>query len=326
MVKSSLSVNNKYTKTYTENRESKMGKPVDSVVIACFKKDMRLVRACVASVKYWHPDANIFLLKDYVHGDFDTTEIEKYYGAKVFETEMKHFGWPWSKLAILLKKESGRYLFLDSDTVFLGKVLDKLSSYSADIIVTGIEEPNKNAHNVNAHYIQMDELAKIDKDYEYPGFCFNGGHIVMTSGILKKDDFKPAISFEPQIMNNYPQIFKHGDQGALNYTFAKLHQNGKIKLQYADFWIWPGLEQVNEIDLNSIKQKQGLPYIMHWAGIKPVDIRRYKRYDIFSFYEEEYYKKIPLALLKKVTRSTIQMCITQAKIFSYKLRGIKYAR
>ena len=37
---------------------------IDSIVIACFKKDLHLMRICVASIRYWYPDVDIWLLKD----------------------------------------------------------------------------------------------------------------------------------------------------------------------------------------------------------------------------------------------------------------------
>lgn len=299
---------------------------IKKVVVACFKKDMYLLRPCIASINYWYPDAEIYLLKDYKQGDFDTSEIEKYFNAKVFDTKMKYFGWPWSKLAILLKEEKDEFLFLDSDIVVLGKVLDKLNSIDADIIVTGRVESDKYSQGVSSHYFEVKEVEKNDPEYKYPGFVFNGGQIAMTSGLLKKKDFEPVISFEPEITNTQPDLFKHGDQGALNYLLAKADQNNKIKLKHADFWIWPASPKASDIDLDSIKRKEGIPYVLHWAGIKPVDYRRFKRYDIMSFYENEYYKHVPMGSIKKATRKYRMMIISQIKILSYKLRGLEYVK
>src|SRR5438132_7369325 len=101
--------------------------PINKVVIACFKKDVFLLKACIASVRYWYPDVEIYLIKDYIQGDFSTKEMEVAFDVKIFPAQRKFFGWPWSKLAVILHEKKDKYLFLDSDVVFLGKVLDKLN-------------------------------------------------------------------------------------------------------------------------------------------------------------------------------------------------------
>ncbi|GAA4753429.1 glycosyltransferase [Flavisolibacter ginsenosidimutans] len=297
---------------------------VNKIAIACFKKDLFLLRACVASIRYWYPNVEIFLIKDYIQGAFSTVEIEKTFNVKTFPAQRKFFGWPWSKLAVILHNERDKYLFLDSDVVLLGKVLDKLNSYEDDFIVTGVLEEDKFNPTVNAHYIDMKKMESFDASYRFPGFGFNGGQIVMTSGLLKEADFASVIKFEPDITNKHPDIFKHGDQGPLNYVFAKAHQLGKIKLRYEDFWIWPGIPAAQQIDLNAIKNKTGIPYVLHWAGIKPVDFRKYKRYDIFRFYEDYYYSKVKNGKLKKTLRYLTHLGKVKLKILKYSLLGMKY--
>jgi lipopolysaccharide biosynthesis glycosyltransferase len=298
--------------------------PVNKVVIACFKKDLFLLKACIASVRYWYPDVEIYLIKDYIQGNFSTKEMEEKFNVKIFPSQRKFFGWPWSKLAVILHEKKDKYLFLDSDVVFLGKVLDKLNQYDDDFIVTGVRESDKSSHTVNAHYIDMKKMETFDPAYQFPGFGFNGGQIVMTSGILKECDFAPVVSFEPNITNNYPDIFKHGDQGPLNYIFAKSHQQGKLKLRYEDFWIWPGIPAAQEIDLNAIKNKTGIPYVLHWAGLKPVDFRNYKRYDILKFYEDYYYSKFSGGKFKQLWARIGLLSIIKLKILKYKLLRMKY--
>lgn len=297
---------------------------INKIAIACFKKDLYLLKPCVASIRYWYPDVEIYLIKDYIQGAFSTTEIEEAFDVKIFPAQRKFFGWPWSKLAVILHEQKDKYLFLDSDVVFLGKVLDRLNEYEDDFIVTGMEEKDKFNHTVNAHYIDMKKMETFDPSYQYPGYGFNGGQIVMTSGLLKEKDCSTVISFEPNITNKHPDIFKHGDQGALNYIFAKAHQTGKIKAKYADFWIWPGLKAAEEIDLESIKNKVGIPYVLHWAGIKPVDFRKYPRYDILRFYEDFYYSKIKAGKINRWWSYVKRLAIVKLKIAKYKLLKMEY--
>lgn len=297
---------------------------VNKVAIACFKKDLNLLKPCVASIRYWYPDVEIYLIKDYIQGPFSTAEIEKTFNAKIFPAQRKFFGWPWSKLAVILHEQQDKYLFLDSDVVFLGPVLDKLNEFEDDFIVTGMEAEDKYNVTFNAHYIDMKKMEGFDPAYKYPGYGFNGGQIVMTSGLLKESDCNSVIEFEPAIINKHPDIFKHGDQGALNYIFAKAHQQGKAKTRYADFWIWPGLPAANEISLQSIEAKVGIPYILHWAGIKPVDFRKFPRYDILRFYEDRYYEKIKGGKAKQWFDFIVRLSIAKLKILKYKLFRQRY--
>lgn len=303
-----------------------MTNEINKIVIACFKKDLFLLRPCVASIRYWYPNVEIFLLKDEIQGDFSLAEFTDNFNCKIFPTTFKKFGWPWSKLSVLLHEEDDRFLFLDSDTVFLGPVLDRLSEFKEDFIVTGAIITDKNDPNFTDNYIDINKVYDFDKNYQYPGFGFNGGHIVMRSGIFKMLDFTPIINFEPRITSIYPQIFKHGDQGCLNYIFNKAVQEKKITLKYHDFWIWPGLPLANEIDINSIKEKKGCNYIMHWAGIKPVDFRNYIRYDILKFYNEKYYAVLSKGKIKFLLHNFKHLSLVYAKIFKYKLLGMKYAK
>jgi len=146
----------------------------------------------------------------------------------------------------------------------------------------------------------------------------------MTSGILKASDFSPVISFDPVIKNKYPKMLRHGDQGALNYVFAKSSQEGKISIKYVDFWIWPGVPEAQTINLSTIQNKTGIPKVMHWAGIKSIDMRKYDRYDILRFYEKYYYSKTGLGKLKMLWRDGVRLSILQMKIVKHKILREKY--
>lgn len=303
-----------------------MNNRINKIVIACFKKDLFLLRPCVASIRYWYPDVEIFLLKDEIQGDFSLNEFIDNFSCKIFKTNMKTFGWPWSKLSVLLKEEEDTFLFLDSDIVFLGPVLDELNKYNEDFIVTGAKIDNQNSENFVFNYIDTNKLKSFDKNYVFPGFGFNGGQIVMKSGVLKMKDFTPIINFNPTIKSIYPEIFKHGDQGCLNYIFNKAAIEKRITLRYVDFWIWPGLPEARNIELNKIKNKDGYNYVLHWAGVKPVDFRKYIRYDLLNFYTKEYYARVPFGKIKYFFRYNKLLAIVKAKHFKYWLFNMEYAK
>ncbi|HUC79667.1 MAG TPA: glycosyltransferase [Flavisolibacter sp.] len=297
---------------------------IDKIAIACFKKDMNLLKPCVASIRYWYPNVEIFLIKDYSQGDFSTEEMEKAFGVKDFPTDRRQFGWGWGKFALLLAKQKERYLFLDSDVVFLGPVLDELAKYPEDFVVTGMQEKDKFNGTINGHYIDMKKIETFDPSYQYPGYGFNTGQIILTSGIVNKEDCASVVEFEPKFRSRHPEIFKHADQGVLNYVLVKAAQKGKANIRYADFWIWPGLPEANAIDLEGIRRKKGIPYILHWAGVKPVDFRRFPRYDILRFYEDFYYAKVPNGKWKQRWKYYTRLAIVKAKVLKYTLLRRQY--
>ncbi|HTN46475.1 MAG TPA: glycosyltransferase [Flavipsychrobacter sp.] len=294
---------------------------IDKVVIACFNKDIALLRTCVASVRYWYPDIDIYLLKDTIQGDFSVDELKTYWNCKIYPSTRQHFGWGWSILEVLTNPEKGKCLFLDSDTVLLGRVIDKLNEYDEDFVVTGVEEKDERHPNVNNHYIDMSKIGSIDNGYKYPGYVFNTGQIVLTSGIFSKADCSEVIEFDPLFKNKYPDVLRYTDQGTLNYILHKAQKEEKVTVRYDDFWIWPGLPKAATIHIQNIRSRteNGYPFVLHWAGIKPVDFRKYLRYDIISFYDDFYYGKIPMGYLKRTYRHLKRLSIARIKIAKYKI-------
>ena len=296
------------------------------IVVACFKKDIHLARICVASVRYWYPEIDIYLLKDLNQGDFSTREIELNFNCKVFKTKRKKFGWPWSKLEVIFNEEKALWFFIDSDIVFVGRVLGNFAEIDhGTFCVTGEKIPFESDPEIEANYLNIDVVrSRINKYYSYPGFVFNGGQLLISSGILKEQDFSDVISFNPLIENKFPEIFKHGDQGILNYKLAAFHKEKKINLIYLDFWAWPNTPLAKSFTLSDIKNKISRPYLIHWAGVKPVEFSKTPHYDILSFYENQYYKGISYRILKKSIRKFKMKFISLLKISKYKMLGLKY--
>ncbi|MEO8576304.1 MAG: hypothetical protein ABI556_06385, partial [Gemmatimonadales bacterium] len=110
------------------------------IVILCNRSDVFLTRICVASIRYYYPGVAIHIVKDEVNGRFSTSSLEKAFKVEVLDLGLKNYGWCTGKISVLLSgKLAGRkILLLDSDIVFIGKVLDTLLPHlhSADFIVS----------------------------------------------------------------------------------------------------------------------------------------------------------------------------------------------
>ncbi|MBW7942335.1 MAG: hypothetical protein H3C64_08045, partial [Candidatus Kuenenia stuttgartiensis] len=241
---------------------------IDKVVIVCFKGDIHLLRPCIASVRYWYPDIEIYLLKDKFRGDFDTTEIEKHFSAKIDTPSRPNWGWGWAKLDPFINPVKDRYLVLDADTVMVGPVLSILNQHDDEFIVTGFASNDENNHIINAHYLKIQEVKAINTGYQYPGFGFNTGQMVVTSGILNQKDFEEVCTFDEDITCKYPNVFHYADQGVLNYILAFNRDRYDYSIKYENYWLWPAGDEALQLDIREIRSKNGYPLILHWAGIK----------------------------------------------------------
>jgi hypothetical protein len=293
-------------------------KTIDTIVIACFKKDVYLLKTCVASIRYWYPDVSIYLLKDTQKGDFSTAEIEKAFRVSCLSKEGRYSGWGFSKFeAFFLNFD--RFLLLDADTVFLGKVLDELSKYDDDFLVTGVDYQDPQNYVVKRDYVQTEKLKAIDPSYVYPGFGVNTGQLVVTTGIVTEKEIDDLLVFKNgRIMEKYPGLFPHADQGVINYLLTKKIQAG-FRVRYVPFWLWPGVPEAQEVELNEIKAKAGYPFVLHWAGVKPTDFRKFMRYDILQFYQDYYFSQLKNGAVKKKVDFYKRLTIVQAKNFKHAL-------
>lgn len=51
---------------------------IDQVYITTSRHHIRCPRCCVASIRHWHPDVPIALLKDQIDGPYSIREIESH--------------------------------------------------------------------------------------------------------------------------------------------------------------------------------------------------------------------------------------------------------
>lgn len=287
---------------------------IDKIAIACYRKDLPLLRTCVASIRYWYPEVEIRLIKDLRTGWFPTRELEKWFGVSDAETPLAISGWGWTKIGIFLLPERERYLVLDADTVFLGRVLDRLEEYDEDFIVTGIEDPDPQAPLVTRDYFDDELVREFDPGFRYPGFAFNTGQMVVTSGVLTKRDFEEVMRFDPAPQNRFPSALRYTDQGILNYVLGRARQRGRATVRYTDFWKWPASPGSADCDVESLGRREGIPYVMHWAGIKPTRYSEYHRRDLLQFYEDWYYSQIRGGRFIRPLRAAGRLNLTMARL------------
>jgi lipopolysaccharide biosynthesis glycosyltransferase len=300
--------------------------PIEKIIIPCYGPDLWLLRICVASIRYWYPDIPIGLLKDY--GNFDTSELEKYFGVHLVAEATAPQGF-WNKLSALYGPGRQRILLLDSDTVFLGPVLAKLETRDEDFVVEWeragpLSETEKVRYALDG-YFDLPALRRAFPDYEAPDYFFNAGQIVLTTGLLQPTDFAPFLTETNPPQLRQPRLFKRYDQSLLNFVLAEKKRQGLCSVHQEHFVVWGTSEIAFTLSLEQMVRRQGYPMLFHWATAKPYFKAAFRRGDILHFYENYYYSRIPLGEGKRWYRFWRRHCARQTPQLRriWKMKGQK---
>lgn len=283
---------------------------IEAVYIFTQKQDVRLTRICVASIRFWYPDLPIFLIKDELRARFDTEEIERIWNVGVERCgrpQLGGCGW-LIKFEPLFLSGRKRVLTLDSDIAFCGPVLGNLDQVKSDFVVAEeywhgpLSGNSYGLKAVDALFFDTAKLRSFDPEYVFPGRAFNGGQMVITTGLLGREDFAALIEWSGVPRLKRADIFRMGDQGVWNYLLQKCSACGTFTLDYANFMVFQGDSRCSQIDLDRIQSRQGFPFLIHWAGKKPPFLSSMNASKVLRFYEDYYYGKVPRGWAKRWPR------------------------
>ncbi|MCO6450791.1 MAG: hypothetical protein J5I90_08380 [Caldilineales bacterium] len=267
---------------------------IERIYVASHRGDLRYTRCCIASVRRWYPDIPISLVKNEINGVYDTSEIERYWDVDCFQMPRRRFSGGLAKLEPLVQDRVERCFILDSDTVFLGRVLDRLESIESDFVINESDTPE----NVAAFFFDLDRLKSLDPEFAYRGNAFNSGQYVTSTGLINRQDFSPWLSDgEPQELL-YPDVFFASDQGLLNYVVLKKWQNGQLALAGRSFMWWAGDPHL--VIKPELMTGEGVPIVLHWAGSKTHLFRHMPQPHVLDFYERLYYSRIPAGRVRRL--------------------------
>ena len=276
---------------------------VERIYIVCCRADVWFTRICVASIRYWYPDIPITLIKDQTRRTFDTTEIEKAWNVKSRSVEGRYGGWAMAHFDLLFNAPETRFMFLDSDIVFIGPVLDPIERTEADLIVSSYpllaEDGGLSA--LKRDYYDVQKLHEYDADFEYPGEVFNCGAMVTGRGVFEQECFGSLMSWDPAPRITVDGIFQMADQGLFNYIAAKRRAKGEIRIGTIPFMLWSRDPVTAQASLENIRARTMPPKLIHWAGDKGRVLSRNPRTDILRFFEDEYYR--PLGMAGRLSRA-----------------------
>lgn len=265
---------------------------IEGVAISCYRFDVELTRLCVASIRFWYPHIPIWLLKDRHYGDFDTREIEKYWNVQVYPGRQKTLGWGFGKLEVITESPPRRLLLLDSDLVFAGRVIDRLERFDEDLIV---DKEDFDATAVEVQFFPLGKLCRLDPEFAFPGYGFNTGQIVATTGRLNKQDFDDLLDWRTRTVK-HPEVFKKGEQGLFNYVVLRKVQHGELTIHREPFMVWPGeAARAEHIHLEDLTFEGRQQQVIHWAGLGwGKALEEMPRPEILLHFEDIYYSRVPL--------------------------------
>jgi hypothetical protein len=263
---------------------------------------VELTRICVASIRTWYPEIPIWLLKDQTYGPFSTHEIERMWDVQVHPASRRNLGWGFGKLEVLIQMPSRRLLVLDSDIVFAGKVLERLEQFEEDLVV---HREEYSSADVETHFFVLEKLRRLDPAFESPGYAFNTGQMVVTTGRLTKEDFDGLVDWEQRTVR-HPDIFKLAEQGLLNYVAQRKAGGGGLTIRREPFMVWPGLNEATaHIRVEALCGGKGYQELIHWAGLRwGKSLRQMPRADILTHFEKAYYERVPFGRLLQSWRGT----------------------
>lgn len=280
------------------------------IVVITYKTLYFFTRICIASVRYFYPNADIYIIKDNLAGEFSTTELEQALNVKLLDLGTDKYGWSAAKVHLLAsdKFNGQRVLSIDCDIVLAGRFLDDLykQTEGADFVVDSDYTANVNSEEFKRHYYAIDTIKKMDPDFKYPGYVFNGGQAIITTGKITKELLAPYFDVSTFPYYKRRDILPQADQSLLNYILPTLERQGKIKIAPVHFMLWSDEAKTKTLKLEKIKGGKDYPYVIHWAGVLRVPyLDAMTRPDILHFFQDYYYSKVPFGGVIKRARSLV---------------------
>lgn len=258
---------------------------IDRVYVLANPKDLHFTRCCITSIRQWYPGIPIALVKD---GNYDTSDLERYWGVSIFDAPKKYYGLGMSRFEPLFRPTRERCFILDSDIVLAGPILDELEMYGEDFVVEGSNYPEQ---DIKAYYYDPEVLSALYPGFQFPGYVFNTGQMVATTGILKREFFTPFMSFDepPRVIRE--DVFAAFDQGVLNFVLHQKAHEGLLTIRRHVFMRWPQAMEPTEVDVDRLQDGDGYPFLLHWAGLKHPKITDNAMSHVLTHFERVYLRK-----------------------------------
>ena len=276
---------------FTDGTDSK----VDCIYLGACAWDGRLTRICAASIRYFYPDIPIRVLAGDILEAGLAAELKKYWNVGVADLPRGDFGSGFVKLEPLFGPDGQRFMVVDVDTVFSGKVLEASDNATAPFVM---DDESLGEADLKRLYYDWDALQHIDPNAAPAWHAFNTGQWFGTAGVLKRSDFDPWVVWTMPRRLKYPQHFMTGDQGIQNYVMLQRAARDAEFLDRRKLMRWPG-HAMDDIDVNGVAARTAPARVVHWAGMKATFLHQMASGDILQFFETYYYSRMPFGGLRR---------------------------
>ena len=271
-------------------------KSVDCIYLAACARDARLTRICIASIRYFYPDVPIKLLAGDIIQSGLAEEVKKYWDVGLADLPLGDYGWGMVKLEPLFGPAGQRFMVVDVDTAFTGKVLDLRALSDAPFFV---DDEKLSDADFKRLYYDWDKLRHIDPKVALATKAFNVGQWFGTAGIVEREEFDPWVEWTLPRRLRYPDLFMGGDQGVCNYVVLQKEAFSGLRIDRATFMRWPGNGMAG-LSVDRVASGMAPPLVIHWAGMKAIFLRNMVGGDLLQFFESYYYTRIPAGRLRRL--------------------------
>lgn len=261
--------------------------------VACHRGDVPLLRGCLASIRYFAPDAMICLVID---TDFDSRPFERRYGVTTMRRrDVRHpglrewsFGPGITKLVAFWEAPFERIFHIDADAVLWGDIRSNIPDCDWDVV---FNEPHEEITEFiqKTQYFDPEVIFEYIEDFPWLGNpYFQAGVVCVKRGVLDIKEYLKMLEGQ----RKHPDVFINMDQGILNILVFRALQAGKITAMPAHLQsVVPALLKHELESRFRIRNGKPLPWVqptvVHWAGPKPYTTNP----DVFSL-PMDYFREI----------------------------------
>ncbi|MBE9199415.1 MULTISPECIES: hypothetical protein [unclassified Nodularia (in: cyanobacteria)] len=300
------------------------------IVTACWKGDYFLVKATCASIRHFLGDVPICVIVD---GDFSIQELENLYGVQPLylsqlsnpELRRRCPGSSRAKLAAIWEGPFEHFLYLDSDAIVWGNLLEKFDLTTTDFVV--MRPPLYGClpkHEVSRWFFNVDTLLEIDPTFEWqnqPYFC--AGAFAAKRNCF---DLQEYLRLEA-LADKYPELFKFWDQGIVNYMVFSANQAGLLKYKVVDIQVVTAdhskstLEEQYPCSIYKTPQNVDKTTIIHFCGNKPFIHKRKSFSKPFTTFRLLHYQKLMGDNISGKIKSIFQLFCEEFELLTNKAKS-----
>jgi len=263
---------------------------VEKIYMVTHRYDLKNLIVCLASIKYWYPHIRVVVIKNENNGKFNFDFLKKDFNVSFAEETNYIFGKFYGSFEPFLSGRDERFIIVDTDIAFTGRIIDLLESRNEDFVVDYEVQPLK---KIKQLYWDPNGIGNYVASYSENWFTFNNGIMLGKGDKIRTSDMADFMVWEkskvPAMMNDL--IFPAFDMSAINVVVNKKYFGNEITVCREEIMIYPPNYKESEAALlYGIKERNGKEYrIIHWADQKYLKGCEKPLHRIFDFYKHFFF-------------------------------------